>query len=67
MDEWEGNSTSPRGWPHHRTVVAATKTMESSYENEVVVIDWPVKFLFLLIDLEAVNNIDTSRGTTRYE
>lgn len=67
MEEWEGNSTSPRGWPHHRAVVAATKTMESSYENEVVVIDWPVKFLFLLIDLEAVNNIDTSRGTTQYE
>lgn len=26
-----------------------------------------VKFLFLLIDSEAANNIDTSRGTTRYE
>lgn len=53
--------------PHHRAVVAATKTMESSYENEVLVIDWPVKFLFLLIDSQAVNNIDTSGGTTQYE
>ena len=26
--------------PDHRAVVAATGTMESSYENEVGVIDW---------------------------
>lgn len=31
-------------------LVAATETSESSYENEVLVIDWPVKFLFLRID-----------------
>lgn len=81
MVEWEGGRggskqpQSPRGGgggahgagPHHRAVVAATKTMESSYENEVLVIDWPVKFLFLLIDSQAVNNIDTSGGTTQYE
>lgn len=35
-----GGSMGPGGGPHHQALVAATRTMESSYENEVGVIDW---------------------------
>lgn len=38
-----GGAWVPGGWSHHQAVVAATKTMESSYENEVGVIDWVSK------------------------
>lgn len=65
-----GGGATSLGWGgggshHHRVVVVATKTMESSYENEVLVIDWPLKFLFLLIDSGSVDNIDTSGGTSQ--
>lgn len=44
------------------------RTMESSYENEVGVIDWVGKvFYFCVLIRRQANNIDTSRGTTRYE
>lgn len=35
-----GGARVPGERPDHQAVVAATRTMESSYENEVGVIDW---------------------------
>lgn len=35
-----GGVRVPGERPDHQSVVAATRTMESSYENEVCVIDW---------------------------
>lgn len=40
MREGGGGVSVPGDQPDHRAVVAATRTMESSYENEVGVIDW---------------------------
>lgn len=39
-EEGRRRSSVPGEHPPHQPVVAATRTMESSYENEVGVIDW---------------------------
>lgn len=48
------SGAGPLRRPHHQAVDVLMRTMELSYENEVGLIDWVGKVLFLLIDLKAV-------------